>query len=123
MLLANGVEQRAGLLGLLGGGWERFDIQALPFDAVWPTVVIADLSCLAYGEARRVEIDVRDPADNLVLTQEATFMRVGDGAVSRPVAVLPLGFRIASAGAWKLAARGSDLELMRLSVEVRLVGR
>lgn len=123
MLLTSAAEIRAGLLGLLGGGWESFEVYAVPYDACWPAVLFADLSVLPYGDGRRVEVDVRDPEDSVVAAQEVTFLRAGRGAVARPFTVFPFQFRITSAGTWKLVARGCDMELLRLPIDVRVIGR
>jgi hypothetical protein len=118
--LADCVHIRNGLLDLLSGSWEHFEVSRLPFDAQWPLACTVSMGEVEPGEILELTAEVTDPAGTLVLHERFTVTRGDHRTVARPNVALNLRFSISCIGVWLIKIVSGSVELAQLPIEVRL---
>ena len=75
LYLADCVHIRNGLLDVLSGSWEHFEVARLPFDAQWPLACTVAMGEVEAGEILELTAEVTNPAGTLALQERFTVVR------------------------------------------------
>jgi len=120
LLLANSAESRSGLIGVLGGAWERYELENLPGWVTGAIVCVLDLGSLPLGSLLAIRLLVRNPSGSDVFSDDA---EVAVDDVRRPVmgtrVCRRLHFQAVESGVHRLLVLSGELELASVRFEVR----
>lgn len=119
IIAANAFEVRDGLLFILGGGWSKFQVPTLPFDAVWPVLCIATWKNLSPRPTRGVQICLLDPSGQEI---SRIAMGVPGNLENTSCYFLPvtIGAPLDCAGPWFLRAQSGSFLLAEIQIDVEV---
>lgn len=120
LMLLNAAELRDELLFILGGGWSKYYVPALPFDVAWSVLCTATWGILDPSADRGLQLCVLDPQEvevsriALVLPSPASSEtnRHWLGAIGAP---------LNSEGRWKVRVQSGEFLLSQVEVGVVVV--
>ena len=119
VLLADVVHLRNGL-AILGGGWERVELPAVPLDQTWPgSAPTVDFGRLPRDAALDLLAEVRDPTQRVVTREHLIVNASHARAVVRPNLSMLLRFTVSAFGVWTIAMVSATIELAAIGVDVR----
>jgi len=113
--LANSAEVRGGMLFILGGGWQRYQIGTLGEFCTFSVALVAD--CVSTLGAQ-LQLTLSAPDGDIVLS--------GAQRLEAPTGTQPIAFKLQvpfhTIGTWVVSLRDADEERYRLPFEVALTG-
>jgi hypothetical protein len=118
MMLANSVEQREGLLYLLGGGWQNLSILNVPSQCTFLVVLIIEADGVEAG-TYSMHLNLSDPGgvERSVVSFPVEIIEPGE-VVRIPRFVL-ITASVHTFGLWRLAVQSDTSTLANLSLAVR----
>jgi hypothetical protein len=119
LLLANAMDFREGLLFIIGGGWNKFQVSTLPCDAVWHVVCTASWKSLEPSASRWLQLCVLDPQGTEV-SRIAIEIRTEQMAEQSVHWIRSIGAPIDSVGVWTVHVESGGFVLCQIPVKVML---
>ena len=115
------MEIRDGLAFILGGGWSRFNVSALPFDAVWPVFCVATWTEIDESVVRGLQLCLSNPGGVEVAR---ILLEVPSGAITDGQWrwLTSIGAPLDREGRWRLHVQSGEYLLSQLDVMVKLSG-
>jgi len=118
--LADCTQVRQGLINVLGAGWERYDVRALPAKAVWPFFAVLEgpTNCAAKIE---LLITAMDPSGACVFSQRRQVQLGPARQITRIPVAGHIECELSVAGVWHVELSLRDRLLFRLPLWVKLL--
>lgn len=117
LMPVNAADCRDGLLFVLGGNWEQFDVPHIPIDAVWLVVCTARWRNLEGKAARGMFLSLIDPAGHETSCQTLIIPAEAPQHGSRHW-IQKIGATFDKEGAWKLRVHSGEFLLSEVDVRV-----
>lgn len=117
LLTANALDFRDGLLYLLGGGWTSLVVPALPFQAIWPVVCIANWETLSPDVTRGLQLCLTGPS-GVEVSRLALELPASEVGGNRYVWWQQLGAPLDEAGRWEISVQSGQYSLSRWGIMV-----
>jgi hypothetical protein len=122
LLVAGLVQTWNGLVYVLHGGWDFYEVHSLAADVEWPVMVSVDLGRSVRGAELDAFVEVCDPTGATVTKEQLLIPSSQDRLVVRmnvPAIVRP---KISATGVWTVRAVSGDVVLATYALEVQLKG-
>ena len=117
LLTANALEVRNNLVFILGGGWSRFLVPVLPWEAVWPILCVATWTQLSPTHDRAIQLCLSNPdgqeVSRLALQLPASAIE-GNSFSWAPMIGAPLDRE----GAWRMSVQSGEFLLHEIHIGV-----
>jgi hypothetical protein len=120
LMPVNSAEIRNGLLFVLGGGWEHFDVPTVPINAIWNVVVIARWQA-DYAEPKGIFLSL---IDSLGMETSCVALHIPIETIPAKIGlwVCPIGATLDAEGVWKLRLHSGNTLILEYPVRV-MVGK